>query len=110
MQRLVRDQECAGQVLPRPRVVPPSCEQLQAAVDFIGSQAAGSKLLVHCALGYSRSVAVVVAFLVWQGVALPTALKQTGKGRPGAALNAGFLNTLKEFEQYSEINKRCLDA
>ena len=91
-------------------LVPPSCEQLQAAVDFINTRPEGSKLLVHCALGYSRSVAVVVAFLVWQGMALPSALAQVRKRRSNAVLNDGFLNRLKEFERVCEINIRRTDG
>jgi hypothetical protein len=84
-------------------LVPAPCEILQEAVDFISSQPERSNIYVHCALGYSRSVAVVVAYLVFRGAKLSTALAQVFKYRSGAVLHEEYHRRLEEFEHCCQI-------
>lgn len=48
----------------------PTPEQLQHAVDFIREHAATGIVYVHCKIGYSRTAAVVGAYLLAAGVAV----------------------------------------
>lgn len=49
----------------------PSAEQLEGAVRFVDAHRAHGKVLVHCALGHSRSATVVGAWMLTQGWAGP---------------------------------------
>jgi len=52
-------------------------------------------VLVHCFAGQSRSVALVLAYLVMErGLRQEEALALVRKARPGAAPNAGFMRQL----------------
>ena len=52
-------------------------------------------MLVHCFAGQSRSVALVLAYLVMErGLRLEDALALVRKARPGACPNAGFMRQL----------------
>ena len=80
-----------GQVLP-----------LQDAVAFIerALAAPGSVVLVHCAMGVSRSVACVCAFIMRsERCAVETALRSVRAARPQALPNEGFLEQLVSFEK-----------
>lgn len=56
------------------------------------------KVLIHCFAGASRSVAFVVAYLVWRGFSVRDALARVKKVRQAADPNDGFLRQLKEWE------------
>lgn len=57
-------------------------------------------VLVHCAAGQSRSVAIVVAFLIWHlGMSFDDAMKHVKSRRLCACPNIGFVKALHAFAQ-----------
>ena len=59
----------------------------------------GGKVLVHCYAGLSRSVTVIVAYLMQnERMLLDEALRFVKHKRPYAQPNPGFLKQLVEFE------------
>lgn len=85
--------------LPVLDLVPPTREQLEAAVEFIDSNSRDGIVYVHCALGYSRSACAVAAWLLRTGRA-STAEEAIGlikKARPRAVARAGQLRALRAF-------------
>ncbi|GAB4843457.1 Dual specificity protein phosphatase 1 [Ancistrocladus abbreviatus] len=67
--------------------------------DFIDeAKRAGGGVLVHCFVGKSRSVTIVVAYLMKQhGMTLNEALEHVRCKRPQASPNPGFVRQLKNF-------------
>ncbi|XP_010532705.1 PREDICTED: dual specificity protein phosphatase 1 isoform X1 [Tarenaya hassleriana] len=60
----------------------------------------GGGVLVHCFVGRSRSVTVVVAYLMKKhGMTLSQALQHVKSKRPVASPNAGFIKQLEELEK-----------
>ncbi|KDP40107.1 hypothetical protein JCGZ_02105 [Jatropha curcas] len=60
----------------------------------------GGGVLVHCFVGRSRSVTVVVAYLMRKhGMSLSQALQHVKSRRPQASPNSGFILQLQEFEK-----------
>lgn len=60
----------------------------------------GCGVLVHCFVGKSRSVTVVVAYLMKKhGMSLSEALKHVKSKRPIASPNSGFMLQLQNFEK-----------
>ncbi|KAL7210270.1 hypothetical protein ACSBR1_031772 [Camellia fascicularis] len=56
-------------------------------------------VMVHCFAGISRSVTIVVAYLMKKrGMSLSEALEHVRSKRPMAAPNSGFMSQLHEFE------------
>jgi len=78
----------------------PSHAQLDKAVNFIEEQSRHGIVYVHCALGYSRSVCTVAAWLLERGSAQTArqALAQIQMARPRAIAAAGHLRVLRAFE------------
>lgn len=61
----------------------------------------GGKVLIHCIQGRSRSAVFVIAYLMRKfGVKLSEALLLVQRKRPSVSPNNGFLNQLKEYEQF----------
>ncbi|PRQ38818.1 putative phosphoric monoester hydrolase [Rosa chinensis] len=61
----------------------------------------GGSVLVHCFVGRSRSVAVVIPYLLKKhGMTLFEALDHVKSGRAWAAPNAGFSTQLYEYEMF----------
>lgn len=59
-----------------------------------------NKILVHCFAGRSRSVAIILAYLVYKlRISLSVALLHVRQFRASANPNIGFINQLKAFEQ-----------
>ncbi|OWM74209.1 dual specificity protein phosphatase 1B-like isoform X2 [Punica granatum] len=59
----------------------------------------GGSVLVHCFMGVSRSVTVVVAYLMKKrGMSLSQALEHVKQRRPQASPNIGFIQQLQDFQ------------
>lgn len=91
--------------LPIMDLTPPSPKVLVNAVRWLDREQHTSKVLVHCALGLSRSASVVVCWLVWQQHAanIPHAIAIVNAKRSGIVLSpahvqqiADALNTLNQ--------------
>ncbi|XP_015389077.1 dual specificity protein phosphatase 1 isoform X3 [Citrus sinensis] len=66
----------------------------------IGAKRQGGGVLVHCFVGRSRSVTIVVAYLMKKhGMSLSQAMGHVKSRRPQAAPNSGFLLQLQELEK-----------
>ncbi|XP_052208502.1 dual specificity protein phosphatase 1 isoform X2 [Diospyros lotus] len=60
----------------------------------------GGAVLVHCFVGRSRSVTIVVAYLMKRrGMSLSEALEHVRSKRPLASPNSGFMLHLRNFEE-----------
>ncbi|CAI9118589.1 OLC1v1020179C1 [Oldenlandia corymbosa var. corymbosa] len=60
----------------------------------------GGGVLVHCFVGRSRSVTIVVAYLMKKhGMSLSQALDHVRSKRPVASPNKGFMSQLMDFEK-----------
>ncbi|CAK7333023.1 unnamed protein product [Dovyalis caffra] len=60
----------------------------------------GGGVLVHCFVGRSRSVTIVVAYLMKKhGMSLSEALAHVKSKRPQAGPNSGFISQLQDFEK-----------
>ncbi|KAJ9154369.1 hypothetical protein P3X46_027713 [Hevea brasiliensis] len=60
----------------------------------------GGGVLVHCFVGRSRSVTIVVAYLMKKhGMSVSQALEYVRNRRPQAAPNSGFISQLLDFEK-----------
>jgi len=82
-------------------LTPPSLQQLNQAVAFIGREKAKGKTLVHCALGYARSACVVAAYLMAAGHASTVhhAVEMIRTIRPGIVLDSDALLLLERFRE-----------
>jgi protein-tyrosine phosphatase len=81
----------------------PASALAEAARRLDALRGAGREVWVACALGYSRSAAVVAAWLLRTGKAadLPQAVALLRKARPQVALGAKSLARLEEFTAFS---------
>ncbi|KAJ6722067.1 DUAL SPECIFICITY PROTEIN PHOSPHATASE 1B [Salix viminalis] len=80
----------------------------------------GGGVLVHCFVGRSRSVTIVVAYLMKRhGMRVSEALAHVKSKRPQAGPNSGFISQLQDFEKSLQgalsflllyINARISDA
>jgi protein-tyrosine phosphatase len=79
----------------------PTPEHLQEAVEFIATEAAGGKVYVHCKIGYSRSAAVVGAYLLFSGQAATAeqATQLLRNVRPSIVIRQEALAALRAFER-----------
>ncbi|XP_076928949.1 dual specificity protein phosphatase 1-like [Bidens hawaiensis] len=67
---------------------------------FINEAKRTGGVLVHCFVGKSRSVSIVVAYLMKKhGMSFPEAMKLVKSKRPVAAPNSGFVLQLKNYEK-----------
>ncbi|XP_040996150.1 dual specificity protein phosphatase 1 [Juglans microcarpa x Juglans regia] len=75
--------------------------------DFIDeAKRLGGGVLVHCFVGKSRSVTIVVAYLMKKhGMSLSQALEHVKSKRPQAAPNSGFISQLRDFEKSLQDEK-----
>jgi len=83
-------------------LTPVSANDLDHAVTFIREQIRKGPVLVHCALGYSRSAAVIAAYLLAEGHAhsIPAAEHIIRRARPQIVLSSQQRMAL---EQYRHI-------
>ncbi|KAK4266402.1 hypothetical protein QN277_027332 [Acacia crassicarpa] len=73
--------------------------------DFIDeSKSLGGGTLVHCFAGKSRSVTIVVAYLMkTRRMSLSQALEHVKSRRPVASPNSGFIRQLEDFEKSLQV-------
>ncbi|XP_061603435.1 dual specificity protein phosphatase 26-like [Phyllopteryx taeniolatus] len=81
------------------------------AADFVHKALTrGGKVLVHCAVGLSRSATLVLAYLmIRQNLTLVEAIK-TVKDRRGVTPNRGFLRQLNGLDGILRESRRTADA
>jgi protein-tyrosine phosphatase len=77
---------------------PLSCHFIQC-FEFIDEALKSGRVLVHCNAGISRSVSIVIAFLMSRRQkSLCEAMAQVKAARPRAQPNVGFVEQLKMYE------------
>ncbi|MGI0115554.1 dual specificity protein phosphatase family protein [Zooshikella sp. RANM57] len=86
-------------------LTPPNNEQYIQATQFIRHyQQQGYQVLVHCALGYSRSAAMIIAY--WLAIdrfnTLDEAIHHLQTLRPNTVLNQHFISSLNTFHQNND--------
>ncbi len=74
----------------------PTMEQFAEAVKWL-TERNGRSVLVHCALGNSRSASVVCAFLVARGMVPEEAIRLVRAKRPSVELNREQAAALSEY-------------
>ncbi|KAM7257980.1 hypothetical protein ACFE04_013721 [Oxalis oulophora] len=76
-------------------------QHFEDSFEFIdSSKRQGGGTLVHCFVGRSRSVTIVVAYLMKKhGMSLSQALEHVRTRRPQASPNTGFITQLQAFEK-----------
>eukprot|EP01138_Halocafeteria_seosinensis_P010834 gb/GECG01011065.1/.p1 GENE.gb/GECG01011065.1/~~gb/GECG01011065.1/.p1 ORF type:complete len:254 (+),score=22.17 gb/GECG01011065.1/:1-762(+) len=80
---------------------------LTESIGFIKQGIHYGNVLVHCVQGVSRSVSVVVAYLMMvEGMSSKRARRYIRKKRPAAQPNKYFLDQLKEFEKTLDVGDR----
>jgi hypothetical protein len=89
------------QSVPMLDLVAPSAEQLLRAVDALDGLRAHAPVLVHCALGYSRSALVIAAWLLRRGIASTAdeAVELVRAARPSMVLPASWLPLLERWRR-----------
>jgi protein-tyrosine phosphatase len=82
----------------------PTLEQLQNTVQFIRAETRRGAVYVHGALGYSRSVGVVAAYLLDAGFAsnVDMALRRVRSVTPQTLLDPAWMELLSEFQNAME--------
>ena len=88
---------CNIQLLP---ITVPNLDQLREAVRFVQEQSRHGIVYVHGALGYSRSVGVVAAYLLATGLArsVDEAVGRVRAVTPQTLLDSTWIERLREFE------------
>lgn len=93
-------------------LTPPSVADLDYAVAFIRQHIRNGAVLVHCALGYSRSAAVIAAYLLSEGHAdsIPEAERIIRRTRPQIVLSRQYYMTLEKYQRAltSSVEQRQL--
>ncbi|XP_021291791.1 dual specificity protein phosphatase 1-like isoform X3 [Herrania umbratica] len=73
---------------------------------IIPAKRQGGGVLVHCFVGKSRSVTIVVSYLMKKhGMSVSQALELVKSKRPLAAPNSGFIQQLQELERSLQANQ-----
>jgi protein-tyrosine phosphatase len=83
----------------------PTQDQLREAVAFIAAQAGHGTVYVHCKAGYSRSAAVVAAYLLATGQAatVEEAVALVRQARPAIIIRSEVLNALRSFASHASM-------
>ncbi|CAI9108347.1 OLC1v1007922C1 [Oldenlandia corymbosa var. corymbosa] len=76
-------------------------QHFDECVEFIDeAKKNGGSVLVHCAVGKSRSATTVIAYLMKKrGMSLSKALNRVQKKRPVASPNIGFMAQLRDLDK-----------
>jgi protein-tyrosine phosphatase len=89
----------------------PTEEQLRAGVEFIGKQAQGGGVYVHCKTGYSRSAAFVGAHLIATGAvgSAGEAITRMRSVRPSIVIRPEIVTVLTLFQTINKPNEQVGD-
>lgn len=84
--------------LPVMDLTAPNAKTLVRGVRWLDNAQRQGDVLVHCALGLSRSASVVICWLVWRGYEASSqeAIKNVGILRPGLVLNSEHHENIRE--------------
>ncbi|XP_047977974.1 dual specificity protein phosphatase 1-like isoform X2 [Salvia hispanica] len=70
------------------------------------AKASGGGVLVHCFLGRSRSVTIIIAYLMFKhGMSLSEAVEHVRVKRPTMCPNQGFISQLEEYAKFLQDAK-----
>lgn len=97
------------QACPQLDLLAPDINELQRAVQALNHLQQQGPVLVHCALGLSRSAIVVAAWLIQQGYAsnADSAINLIRNARPGVIFRASHIGVLNQWvSQYIKGNER----
>jgi protein-tyrosine phosphatase len=85
--------------LPVLDAMPPTADQLAAAIRAIDAGLADGSVYLHCALGYGRSGTVAAAYLIHAGAAadVKQAIALLKQARPGVVLSRGQRDAVVDF-------------
>jgi membrane-associated phospholipid phosphatase len=85
--------------IPMLDLVVPSTQQLQCAVEALDSLYAHGPVLIHCALGYSRSALVISAWLLQRGFASTAeqAVEQVRTARPRIVFPPAYQTAIRAY-------------
>jgi protein-tyrosine phosphatase len=97
----------AYQNMPILDLTAPSVEQLREAVAFICEHSAKGRVYVHCKIGYSRSAAVVGAYLLASGQAqtIEDAVSILRQARPVIVMRPEVFIALQQFRCMADCRK-----
>jgi len=85
---------------------PVSIAQLEEGIQYIEARLAqGEKVYVHCASGVGRSVMLVVAYFIYQGMTFDEAFAKVKKVRPFVYLFPSQRDRMKAFEAHIRETK-----
>ncbi|CAN1193165.1 Dual specificity protein phosphatase 1 [Linum perenne] len=81
-------------------------QYFEECINFIDeAKRQGGAVLVHCFVGRSRSVTIILAYLMKKhGMTVSQALEYVKSRRPQASPNSGFILQLQEYERFLKDN------
>jgi protein-tyrosine phosphatase len=71
---------------------------VSVSINGVSAHARGKTVAVHCYAGLSRSVAIVLAYMIYKGMSLVEATRLVSSLRP-INVNIGFVAQLQEYEK-----------
>jgi protein-tyrosine phosphatase len=88
----------------------PTAGQLEEMATFIEAEAERGTVYVHCKIGYSRTVAAAVAYLLRSGIApsVPEALDLVRRARPAVVIRPEVRVALEEFARQGFSSRPAL--
>ncbi|PFX28841.1 dual specificity protein phosphatase 19-like [Stylophora pistillata] len=83
----------------------PICQYFPGMFDFIINGSKSGAVLVHCNAGVSRSVTVILGYLMFsKRLPLEEAMEIVKKARPSAKPNEGFLHQLQDYQTRLDLS------